>query len=66
MYRRPPRYFKVVYGGGNQLSVWSADAETRGRWSDIDLFGSESECWNFVEEQESRTGYIFRTIPFIE
>jgi uncharacterized protein YbdZ (MbtH family) len=63
MYRRPARYFKVVHGGGNQLSVWRADAETDGRWSDIDFFGSESECWNFVEEQESRTGYIF-TAPY--
>lgn len=63
MYRRPARYYKVVCGGGIQLSVWHAEAETGGRWTETDLFGSENECWDFVEAQENQFGYLFRTCP---
>jgi len=60
MYRGTSKLFRVVYGSEDKYSVWHAEAPTWPTWIDTGRYGTEDECWDFVEAREGHNGYIFQ------
>ena len=60
MYRGPSKHFKVVYSHEKQYAIWHAEAAIRLTWQETGRYGSERECWDFVETREGNQGHIFR------
>ena len=59
MYRGPSRYYKVVYSRKKQFAVWHADAPLRTSWHDTGRYGSEIECWDYVDSRDGAQGFLF-------
>lgn len=59
MYRGPSRYYKVVYNREKHFAVWHADAPLRTSWLDTGRYGSEVECWDYIDSREGAQGYLF-------
>ena len=60
MYRGSARYFKVVSDPDGHYAVWFADAPRHKPWSETGRYGSEDDCWDYVESAESSEGYVFQ------
>jgi len=60
MYRGTSKFFRVVHGSEDNYSVWHAEAPTWPTWTDTGRYGTEDECWDFVEAREGQDGYIFQ------
>jgi len=60
MYRGSSKYFKVVYNSEKQFSIWHAEAPKWPTWKDTGRFGSENECWDFIETRQDPQGFLFR------
>ena len=60
MYRGSSKYFKVVRGPEKQIAIWHAEAPIHLSWRETDRYGSERECWEYVEALEGSQGYLFR------
>jgi uncharacterized protein YbdZ (MbtH family) len=59
MYRGPSRYYKVVYSRKKQFAVWHADAPLRTSWQDTGHYGTEIDCWDYVDSREGAQGFLF-------
>lgn len=60
MYRGPSRYYKVVVRShDNRFSVWHADAPIMRSWFETGCYGSENECWDYIEERDGSQGFWF-------
>ncbi len=60
MYRGRSKEFKVVTKADGTFAVWFADAPPQFRWQDTGRYGSENECWDYVESNESSDGFWFQ------
>ncbi len=60
MYRGPSKRFKVVFCPKEQYAIWHAEAPNRLTWQETGRYGSERECWDYVETHEGDQGFIFR------
>lgn len=59
MYRGPERHFKVMKNPEGLFAVWFADASQEDPWQETGHFGSEDQCWDYVESSEGSEGYWF-------
>lgn len=60
MYRGPSQFYKVVQSKQDQYAVWHADAFLVWEWRDTGCYGSENECWDYIEDQEGEQGLILQ------
>ena len=58
MYRGSSKYFKVVRRPEDRYAIWHADARVWGRWRETGRYGSEDECWNYLERYEGESGFL--------
>ena len=65
MYRGSSLFYKVMINSGKTFHVCHADAQIGDNMQDIGQYGTANECWEFVEANEGKEGYISR-IPIGE
>ncbi len=59
MYRGSSKYFKVVYSRDQEYAIWFAEAPSWPTWVETGRYGTENECWDFIEAREGTRGYLF-------
>jgi uncharacterized protein YbdZ (MbtH family) len=60
MYRGTSKLFKVVYSPEKQYAIWHADAPSWPTWNETGRYGTEIECWDYIEAREGIQGYILQ------
>jgi MbtH protein len=48
--REDTTIYKVVRNHEDQYSIWPADRESPGGWSEVGKSGTKSECLSYIEE----------------
>ena len=59
MYRGSVPWFKVVQNSFREYAVWHAEAHDFQGWQETGQFGTESECWDYIESAEGTEGFLF-------